>query len=174
VTPTPAPACNPVAIPADADAWFEQSSTANKGDDSSLKVRSKSGDDAFRAVVSFTLPAPPAGCTFDSAELRLFAESAKPGRNVLVQRAATPWSEMAVHWQDQPARVGPIASTTSGSDKGWRLWTVTAHVAEMYSSGSAHGFVVFDEVETDDSEQVYRSRESGSDVPTLVVTFRAG
>jgi hypothetical protein len=42
----------------------------------------------------------------------------------------------------------------------------------MYAAGSAHGFVLFDQVETDDSEQAYRSRESGADRPTRVVYFR--
>jgi hypothetical protein len=42
----------------------------------------------------------------------------------------------------------------------------------MYATGAAHGFVIFDQVETQDSEQTYRSRESGSQVPTLVISFR--
>jgi hypothetical protein len=32
--------------------------------------------------------------------------------------------------------------------------------------------VVFDQVETDDAEQVYRSREKDADRPTLIVNFR--
>jgi hypothetical protein len=42
----------------------------------------------------------------------------------------------------------------------------------MYATGSAHGFVVFDEDEDDDAEQVYRSRESGEDGPLLTLSFR--
>ena len=45
---------------ADADAWFEEGSTSNKGDDSSLSVQSKQGQ-AFRSVVRFPLAViPPA------------------------------------------------------------------------------------------------------------------
>ncbi len=117
-------------------------------------------------------PAPPAGCELDTAELRLYAESAKPGRTIQVQRAATTWGEMTVNWPDQPARVGPVSSASSGSTQGWRVWAVTPQVAEMYASGGAHGLVVFDQVEDEDAEQVYRSRESSSDRPTLVLTFR--
>jgi len=137
-----------------------------------LKVQSKSGGDAFRAIVRFALPAAPTGCTLDSAELRLYAESPKPGRTIQVQRAATAWSEMSVNWSNQPARTGAIASTASGSDPGWRVWAVTQQVVDMYATGAAHGFVIFDQVETQDSEQTYRSRESGSQVPTLVISFR--
>jgi hypothetical protein len=42
----------------------------------------------------------------------------------------------------------------------------------MYATGAAHGFVIFDQVETDDAEQTYRSRESGADVPMLVIELR--
>jgi hypothetical protein len=73
----------------------------------------------------------------------------------------------------QPAgTTGAIASTASGSDPGWRVWAVTQQVVDMYATGAAHGFVIFDQVETQDSEQTYRSRESGSQVPTLVISFR--
>jgi hypothetical protein len=170
-TPTAGSACTTVSLTATADAWFEQSSTANKGDDSSLKVQSKSGNDAFRAVVTFALPSLPSGCALAAAELRLYADSAKPERTIQVQRAAAAWGELAVNWPNQPARVGPVSSADSGSDPGWRTWSVTEQVADMYDGGAAYGFVIFDAVETQDAEQTYRSREGGSNRPTLVLTF---
>lgn len=173
-TPTPSPVCQPAVVTADADAWFEQSSSANKGDDSSLKVQSKSGNDAFRAILRFPLPPPPPGCELDTATLRIYAESAKPGRIIQAQRAAAAWGEMSVNWTNQPNRVGPISSADSGVTAGWRYWTVTAQVVEMYGSGTAHGFVLFDQVEDEDSEQTYRSREHSSNRPTLALTFRPG
>jgi hypothetical protein len=69
-------------------------------------------------------------------------------------------------------RTGAVSSLESGSEKGWRVWDVTGQVAEMYPPGSAHGFVIFDDNEWQDSEQVYRSREAGSYIPTLVLHFR--
>jgi hypothetical protein len=114
----------------------------------------------------------PPGCILDSAELRLYAESAKPDRIIQVQRAASAWGEMTVNWPNQPARTGPISSTASGSDKGWRAWTVSEQVSDMYSTGAAHGFVIFDSVENEDGEQTYRSRESGENGPLLIVRFR--
>jgi hypothetical protein len=171
-TPPPGNPCGQITLTATADAWFEQSSTSNKGDDSSLKVQSKEGSNAFRALVRFALPALPAGCTLDWSELRLYAEGAKPGRVIQVQRAAAAWSEMSVNWSNQPARTGPVSSAASGSDEGWRVWSVTQQVAEMFGPGQAHGFVVFDSAENDDSEQVYRSREKDSGRPTLVIQLR--
>lgn len=58
-----------------------------------------------------------------------------------------PGGEMTVSWPNQPARIGAISSSTSGSEQGWRSWSVTAQVAGMYDDGAAHGFVVFDQVE---------------------------
>jgi hypothetical protein len=171
-TSTPGPNCSQITMTANADAWFEQSSDANKGDDSALKVQSKSDDQAFRAVVRFALPSAPPGCVFDSADLRLYAESAKPGRTIHVQRAASGWGEMTGNWPTQPARIGGIAAAASGSDPGWRTWSVSEQVAAMYAAGTAHGFVISDADESEDSEQVYRSRESGSSIPTLIVRFR--
>jgi hypothetical protein len=167
----PGPSCGAVAVATNADAWIEQSG-GNKGDDSALKVQSKSGNDNFRAFVRFALPAVPAGCVLDAAELRLYAESAKPGRVIHAQRAGAAWEEMAVTWANQPPRVGPAASVASGSDPGWRTWTVTEQVASMYAAGGTSSFVLFDAVEDEDSEQTFRSRESGERVPTLIVTFR--
>jgi hypothetical protein len=156
----------------DADAWFEQGSTSNKGDDSSLVVQSKA-DQAFRALVSFALPAVPAGCAFDSAELRLYADAGTAGRTIQVQSIADPWGEMTVDWSTQPAAAGAVATSGSLTDKGWQSWAVGAQVAEMYATGAARGFQVRDSVEGDDAKQVYFGREKGESPPTLVVTFRA-
>jgi hypothetical protein len=162
-----------VTVTAIADAWFlESSADANKGDDSSLKVQSKLGGDAFRALVRFPLLAVPEGCELASAELRLFADGPKPGRTVEVHRVVEPWAEMSVTWPTQPATGGPVSTAPSGSEKGWRSWSVSGQVAEMYAGGAFHGFLVRDAVENEDSEQTYNSRETGENVPTLVVRFR--
>jgi hypothetical protein len=145
----------------------EQGSTANKGDDSSLAVQSKSGQ-AFRALVRFALPAAPAGCTLDRAELRLYADSVKPDRTIQVQAVTSAWEEMGVTWDTQPATTGPVATTPSGTDKGWKSWDVTQLVG-----GAEHGFLIRDADENGDAEQKFNSREKGTDVPTLVLTYRA-
>lgn len=173
-TTTPRVSCPTRTIPTNADAWFEQNdTTTNKGDDSTLKVQSKSGDDAMRAVVDFPLPPIPAGCRLASAELRLYADGSKPGRTIAVQRAATAWSEAGVNWGNQPPGTGPIATSASGADKGWKTWTVTALVLGMYESQEHHGFVVRDTIEDHDAEQAYNGREKGENVPTLAVHFEA-
>ena len=69
-------------LTANADAWIDQGGPqANKGTDSVLKVNSKSRSN-MRALVRFLLPTIPAGCTIESATLRLYAASAKDGRTI--------------------------------------------------------------------------------------------
>lgn len=43
----------------------------------------------------------------------------------------------------------------------------------MYASGVSCGFLVRDADENGDAEQKFNSREKGTDVPTLVLTYRA-
>ena len=171
-TPTPPPNCGSATVTSNADAWFEQGSTSNKGDDSSLVVQSKPGQ-AFRAMVRFPLPAVPAGCVYDSAELRLYADGVTAGRTIEAQRIANPWSELEDTWDSQPAGAGAVASTSSGSDKGWNTWAVGPQVGEMYAAGAANGFVIRDANEGNDAKQVYFSREKGQSPPTLEVKFRS-
>jgi hypothetical protein len=131
-------------------------------------VRSKSGD-AFRAVVGFTLPTPPAGCVVQSATLRIYADSARSGRTLQALRLGGAWTEGGVTWANQPATAGSAATTSSGS--GWRQWTVTGQVTAMYGPGANHGFLVRDANEGNDHEQSFFSREKGQNAPQLVVQF---
>jgi hypothetical protein len=174
-TPAPPPSCGaPQTLTATADAWIDQnSSTSNKGTDSTLKVQSKGPSDNFRALVRFTLPAIPAGCTVDSATLRLYAASYKTGRALDAYQIAANWGENGVTFANQP----PLANTTPGralSGFGYREWIVTDHVHSMYSTGGYHGFMVRDAFEGEDSEQQFNSREKGEFPPQLVLTFRPG
>ena len=67
-------------LSASADSWINQASpTATAGNDSVLKVTSKSGSENTRAVVQFTMPSLPAGCTVTSATLRLNNKSPDRG-----------------------------------------------------------------------------------------------
>src|SRR5688572_20584164 len=77
VLPLVADSCAAVPpVSANADAWIDQnSSSTNKGTDSILKVQSKGPTDNFRALVRFSLPPAPQGCTLESATLRLFSAS---------------------------------------------------------------------------------------------------
>ncbi|WP_404391910.1 right-handed parallel beta-helix repeat-containing protein [Humibacillus xanthopallidus] len=176
-TPTPpppgptAPDCGPVlTLAANRDTWVDQSSPSqNKGGDSSLKVRSKSGQ-ALRTLVGFTLPPTPTGCVVDEATLRLEAGSAAGGRTLQAFSAAAAWTEGGATWSNQPATTGTAATTTSGT--GWRQWAVTSQVRTMYGSGQSNGFVIRDSAEGGNAEQSFHSREDGADrAPQLVVRF---
>jgi large repetitive protein len=159
-----------VTVGAAADGWVLQSSAGqNYGGDSVLKLETKSGADA-RAYVRFGLPAIPAGCQLTSAKLRLYASSYKDGRTLQAFRVAAPWTESALNWTNQPATVGTAVTTPSGS--GYREWTVTQMVRDMYAPNANNGFTIRDAVANGNMPQDFHSREKGTDnPPRLVVTF---
>ena len=171
--PPPPEGCGaPVTAPATADAWIDENSpTANKGSDAILKVQSKGPRDNFRALLRFSLPPLPPGCTVASATLRLYAASARAGRTLQALRVATPWSENQVTWTNRPQPAGDAAVTTSGT--GWREWGVSSQVQAMYAGGN-HGFLVRDAFEGHDAEQQFHGREKGANVPQLVLRFAEG
>jgi hypothetical protein len=155
---------------ATADSWLLQTSpTSNYGNDSVLKVDTKSAANA-RALVRFTLPTVPDGCGVVDAELRLYASSSKPDRTLEVARVARPWTESSVTWVNQPVTTGSAATAASG--EGWLSWKVASQVQGMYAEGN-FGFLVKDLVENGVGiEQQFHSREKSPDnPPELVITF---
>jgi hypothetical protein len=159
-------------VAAVADAWVDENSpSTNKGDDSILKVQSKGPRDNFRALVRFTLPPLAAGCVVETATLRLYAASMKPGRVLQALRLAAGWAESGVSWSNQPQTTGTAATTASGF--GYREWDVGSHVQAMFAEGVSHGFLIRDAVEGADAEQQFHSREKVESPPQLVVRFAA-
>lgn len=158
--PAPPPVeCNATTttVAANADAWVDQGSpSSNEGDDSNLKVMSKSGAN-LRALVRFNLPTTvPEGCQVESATLRLYAGSFRTGRTVQALSVNAPWTENGVTWANQPATTGSAATTSSGS--GYRQWDVTSQVQAAFDAGANHGFLIRDAVEGQDHEQQFHSR----------------
>jgi hypothetical protein len=153
-----------------ADSWVLQGSTSNFGNDSILKVDSKSGNNA-RALVRFNLPSIPAGCDVVTAKLRLYASSYKDGRTLQATPLGAAWTESLVTWNNQPAVTGTAASTTSGF--GYREWTVTGQVQGMYAPGANHGFLIRDATENGGGlDQGFHSVEKLTDnPPQLVISF---
>lgn len=155
---------------ADADSWVDELlPVVNHGTESSLVIRSALLENG-RTLVSFSLPPIPARCSVTLATLRLFAKSANGARSLETYRAAGPWTETGVTWNNQPGTSGAPSTTASGN--GWREWTVTSQVQSMYS-GSNYGFLVKDSVEDEvlPSTQDLSSREDVSNFPELLITF---
>jgi large repetitive protein len=150
---------------------LQSSPTSNFGNDSVLKVDSKSGGNA-RALVRFGLPQIPAGCQVTSAKLRMYSASYKSGRTLQVNRLLAVWNEGGVNWGSQPAANGSPVFAQSRSSAGHVEWTVTALVQSMYSGTNA-GLVIRDANENGGGfEQSFNSREKGADnPPQLVITF---
>jgi hypothetical protein len=156
-----------------ADAWVDQASpSTNKGNDSVLKVTSKSGNANTRALVAYSLPSVPEGCSVTSARLRLYNSSPVGGRTLEAVPNSASWTENGVTWSNQPGTTGSAATATTPSNAAWMEWTVTSQVQSMYS-GANHGFKIRDAVEDSAAspQQSINSRETGSNPPELVVTF---
>ena len=159
-------------VVAAADAWIDEANAnQNSGSTGTLQVRSSNTSGNQRALVRFALPAVPAGCSVTAATLRLYASSQIIGRTIDVHRAASPWDEGTVTWNTGPGATGTAAGSLTLGVAGWQEWTVTAQVIAQYASNN--GFVVRDGTEGAvlPLQQIYRSRESGTNRPELVVTF---
>jgi hypothetical protein len=157
----------------DRDTYVRQDqATNNFGSANDLYVQSRDGSRNRRALVYVPLPSKPAGCLVSSAILRLHATTVTSGRTIQAYRAAASWTESGITWNNQPAAVGSPATSDSGSTTGWKEWNVTALVDLMYS-GSNNGFVLKDATENLAAapDQVYDSREGGSNDAELIVSF---
>jgi hypothetical protein len=159
------------------DSFVDQDApTTTNGSNINLFVLSKTtllglgGDDNRRTYVTFSLPSLPDACVVTAATLRLNAKSAATGRTIQAFRANGAWDEGTLTWNNQPGGTGSAATSSSGT--GWRSWTVTTHVQQMYS-GTNNGFMLRDLTENDGitgHSQNYRSSEDTVDRPELVIT----
>jgi hypothetical protein len=160
-----------VTVTATADSWVDEASpTSTAGaTDVDLRVRSRSTNEDRRTLVWFPLPTVPDGCSVTSATLRLYQNTSAGTRTIQAWRLASSWTESGVNWNNQPAMAGTAATSTNGS--GWRTWTVTTMVEELYSIAN-HGFLLKDSSEESGTgyEQRYDSREDVND-PELLITF---
>jgi large repetitive protein len=94
-----------VTAASNADGWvLQDSASSNYGNDSVVKVDTKSGANA-RALFRFTLPAIPSGCR-PSATLRLYASSYKQGPTLQAVPLGAAWTESGVNWSNQPGDDG--------------------------------------------------------------------
>jgi hypothetical protein len=157
---------------AEADAWIdEHDPIKNNGDDSTLKVISKSPAENSRGVVRFPLPQAPGGCVVQSATLRLYSDSVPDvPRTLQALRLTSAWGENNVAWSNQPAAAAPAAEAPAGM--GYVQWNVTSQVQAMYAFGN-HGFLIRHAVENDigGGEETFFSKEKLENPPELVVCF---
>jgi hypothetical protein len=160
-------------VSTDRDTYVRQDQlTNNFGTANDLYVQSRDGSRNRRTLVYMPLPSKPSGCVISSAILRLYATAVTSGRTIEAYRAAASWTETGVNWNTQPATVGGAATSDSGSTIGWKEWNVTAQVDLMYT-GSNNGFLLKDATENLAAapDQIYQSREGGTNDPELIVSF---
>ncbi len=180
---------------------YENEPTANYGGATALQVASyKTGANLRNkhTLVKFDLSSIPAGATIESATLQLYmtAPPDSTDRTYDAHRVTADWTEGTgtaaspgtsdVTWDNRTTgtawttaggdfNLTPTASTATGTTPNvWLSWDITADVAAWYeATASNYGILVKDA--TEDSKTIYEasfaSRESGSNVPELVVTY---
>ena len=168
---SPLPECVPttVTLPATGDAWVADFLSSPTGSDGVLMVQATPSGSA-RALVSFTLPAAPAGCAVESARLRLHTPLGSDGAQLEATAVASTWSENTVTWATQPATTGATASAWSMD--GYVRWTVTDLVEGV--TGPI-GFQIRDEDDgtPDGHQHVFHAKEKREHPPQLVVRYAA-
>ena len=156
-------------LSATADGWVDELNPAeNKALMTELTVNSDElPGHAARALFRFNLPTETAGCTLQSATLRLYHESSTEGRTLEAVAVAAPWNEQTVTWANQPATTGPSAPVVASGGGGPLRWDVTDIVAN-----AQHGFLIRDAREVDAEgagDQSFASRETVQDPPPLTL-----
>jgi hypothetical protein len=155
-----------------ADTWADQNAPTSTGGaaDAELRIKSQNGSRNRRAYLRFPLPSDgPAGCSLQSATLRLTSSSTQGTRTIEVLRAASAWAEATLNWNNQPGATGAAATTPNAS--GLVTVDVTPQVGSLIA-GPDHGLVIRDSAEDSATaaENRYRSREHAAR-PELILVW---
>jgi hypothetical protein len=164
-------AAGSVTVNPSADSYVASTSTgSNYGGMSFFEVGNDSGN-VTRALINFTLPTIPAGCTMSAATLKLTVYLAgTAGRTYQVYRSAAAWVAGTVTYTNQPATTGTAVTATSVAS-GTISWNVLTPVQALYS-GANNGFVIKDANEATSAPSIYTSSEgTAADQPQLTVTY---
>lgn len=168
-----------VSAVADLDTTIRSVGAAPAGDAETLTVGTSTtggNNTLFRALVRVPLPAIPAGCSLDTATLRMTNSGATTGRTIDVHQATGSWTESAV-WPG-PSFAGAVLAGVAAAN-GTLAWTVTPAVAAFYAGGANNGFVVKDRTDPAITQsgnriQTFASSEASNAAlrPVLVVSYR--
>ena len=125
--------------------------------------------EAARALFRLNLPTEVAGCTLESATLRLYQE--QHGRShARAVPIAEAWNEQTLTWATQPATAGPPASAVAGQGGGYLRWDVTTQVAAAHN-----GFLIRDASEGGGGfEQQFHSKKRGTGQPAAAGDHASG
>jgi hypothetical protein len=175
--PAPAPSAQPkptcragsATLRPTADAYVDQAfPTRNFGSDADLLVAGRDKHRNRRALLRFTVPAVPHGCTLRVATLTLTAKTATD-RRLVVTRTSGAWSEGGVTWNSRPAATGPASSAVVRASSA--SWAVAGQLAAVASGGPV-SFALRDAGEDrSDGGQTNFSDRDGRKTPTLVLRW---
>jgi hypothetical protein len=166
-------------ITATRDTWADQNApTSTNGDtDRDLRVQTRAPTQNRRTYLYFPVQTLPNGCHVESATLKLFQNSTQEpdAHTIDAYRAASPWDESTLNWNNAPATVGGAAGAKNSLVNNTTVtWDVTAHV-NAFAGGANNGFVLRDRTESaaKPAEQKFDARE-GPTPPQLIVALGDG
>jgi hypothetical protein len=146
----------------------------NHGADQHVCVGLGTATALWRGLVRFDLPILPSGAEFRRAELQLDLDTPQGAANSTISAcpAGAAWTELGVHWDDQPAASSPCAVTDVGTAPATYRWDVTEAVGTWYAGTAANdGLVMSATNESTINLRSFHSRESAGGPPRLAVVY---
>ena len=153
---------------ADSKVW-DQTPTTNYGTDTTLRVRSESGN-SYRTYLRFDLSSL-GGASVQSAKLRLYCTDESPDGGRLRFVPDNRWSETGLTWSNQPSfATAPLAALGAVALNAWYELDATSIVQDSGElTGGVFTFVLGNGTSGSTNSALFSSRE-GTNPPQLVVT----
>jgi hypothetical protein len=149
--------------------------TLNKATVGTMFVTSSSGQND-RALLKFSLPAVPSGCSLTTATLSLRVTSGVAGRTLEARNISATWTDTVVTWNTQPGTTATAAATAASNttNGAWVSWNVLTLTQAQYS-GNNYGYQIRDQTESSAAgTQSFKSSEDlggSANYPKLVLAW---
>ena len=148
---------------------------ANFGSEQTLQAAHSEIDGSQSAVmlVRFDLSALPGNAVIDSADLELYLESSRGLDPVYlgIYYVNDAWAESDVTWNTAP----PVATTgltwQVDSSLGYKSHGGLGGWVSTWMAGANNGVMIYGSLSGDFYQRIFQSRESGQNMPRLVVTY---
>ncbi|MGB2842341.1 MAG: DNRLRE domain-containing protein, partial [Halobacteriota archaeon] len=167
---------------ADGYAWSggteNPSGASSTADELRVGFRTTAGN--YRTLIKFDLSSIPAGATITSADLKLYyhlySGTAGDPLDISVYRTTVDWNEGYLSWskaENYNSFSYDTVTIIAGSGANYKAWDITALV-QNWIDGTYSNYGVLLRAPTQSGSSIYRqfrSKEYGSNVPKLEVTF---
>ena len=145
-----------------------------------LRVGFKTASGNYRTLIKFDLSSIPTGATITSADLKLYYHAyggaAGYPLDISVYRTTVDWNEGYLSWskaENYNSFSYDTATIIAGGGAGYKTWDITSLV-QNWVDGTYSNYGILLRAPTQSGSTIYRqfrSKEYGSNVPKLVVTY---